>query len=280
LSLPERWILSRLQTAIDEVRASIDAYRFNEAAMTLYRFIWGEFCDWFVELSKRSLYGEDAAAKRSTQAVLLHVQEQILRLLHPFMPFVTEEIWQALPIARATASIMVAPYPMADAALRDADAEQAVNRLVDIVRAVRNIRSELGIAPTTQVSVRIASRADADGVGDYEPYVKALAKVSRVELLAGSERPSGEPSAVVDGVGEVFVPLRGAVDPAEVRKRLENDLKKVTKELDGVAGKLARPDFVAKAPEEVVGKERMRAAALAERVGTLTRHLETLRQNS
>jgi valyl-tRNA synthetase len=280
LGLPERWILSRLQAVADEVRAAVDAYRFNEAAMVLYRFIWGEFCDWFVELSKLSLYGDNDAAKASTRSVLLHVLEHILRLLHPFMPFVTEEIWQALPLARATDSIMVAAYPAANEKLRDADAEGAVNRLIDVIRAVRNIRSELGIAPTTPVNVRIAPANGGAAMDDYELYVKPLARADSVELLAASERPSGEPSAVVEGVGEVFVPLRGAVDPAEVRKRLENDLKKVTKELQGVEAKLGRADFVAKAPEEIVGKERARAAALTERAGTLTRHIETLRQSS
>jgi len=281
-SLPERWIVSRLQTVTDEVRAAIDAYRYNEAAMLLYRFIWGEFCDWFVELSKLSLYGDDAGAKTRTQAALLHSLEQILRLLHPFMPFVTEEIWQALPLARNTETIMVAPYPQGDPALRDPAAEQAVTHLIDIVRAVRNIRSELGIAPTTAVSARIVSSASADGTGlaAIEPYAKALGRLAEVELLAADRRPVDEPSAIVEGVGELFVPLRGAVDAAEVRKRLENELTKVTKELSGVEAKLGRPDFVAKAPEEVVGKERARAAALGERRGTLTRHLETLRRGA
>src|SRR5262249_42757673 len=118
-SLPERWILSRLQAVTAEVRATIDDYRFNEAAMLLYRFIWGEFCDCFVELRKLSLYGDEAAAQRRTKAVLLRALEQILRLLHPFMPFVTEEIWQALPLSRTTASVMVAAYPVANDALRD-----------------------------------------------------------------------------------------------------------------------------------------------------------------
>ncbi|MBI4514357.1 MAG: valine--tRNA ligase [Deltaproteobacteria bacterium] len=276
-SLPERWIVSRLQALTGEVRAALEAHRFNEAAMVLYRFIWGEFCDWFVELSKLSLYGEEPAAKQRAQAVLLHVLEQILRLLHPFMPFLTEEIWQALPQCSAGASIMVAPYPRADDRLRDEAAERSAAHLIEIIRAVRNIRAELGIAPTTPLAVRIAATDGADGVARFEPYVKALARVSRVEQLAGGERPSGEPSAVVEGVGEVFVPLRGVVDATEVCKRLENDLNKVAKELHGVEAKLARPDFVAKAPEDIVAKERARAAALTERAATLNRHVETLR---
>jgi valyl-tRNA synthetase len=280
LGLPERWILSRLQTVTDEVCVALDGYRFNEAAMGLYRFVWGEFCDWFVELSKLNLYGDDAAAKQRTQDVLVHVLEHFLRLLHPFMPFVTEEIWQALPIARGTASIMVAAYPTADATLRDPEAETTVARLIEVIRAVRNIRSELGIAPTAPVTVRIAPSNGTDAVAATAAYVKALARVGTLDVLTGSERPSGEPSAIVEGVGEVFVALRGVVDTAEVSKRLENDLKKVMKELQGVEAKLSRPDFISKAPEDIVGKERARLAALSERRATLARHLDTLRHAS
>src|SRR5262249_34213906 len=149
--LPERWILSRLQEAIGTVRAAFEAFRFNDGALALYQFIWHEYCDWYVELSKIALYGDDAARKRRVQAVLAHTLESALRLLHPFMPFLTEEIWQALPGAKQAASIMVAPYPQADPARRDVDAERTATHLIGAVRGVRNIRSELGIAPTAAV---------------------------------------------------------------------------------------------------------------------------------
>jgi valyl-tRNA synthetase len=278
LALPDRWILSRLQAAIADTRGALGAYRFNDAATTLYRFIWGELCDWYVELIKPALYGSDEAVKQAARATLVALLDQTMRLLHPFMPFITEEIWQALPMARPTASIVIAPYPVAVDARRDPDAEARLGQLIEAVTAVRNIRAELGLAPSTPVNLRIAADGGGDGVRAIEDFLKALAKVGTVELLHGSERPHGEPSAVVAGLGELFVPLRGVVDPAAVRERLARDLGKVEKELTGVDAKLARPDFVEKAPADVVEKERARAAALSERRSTLQRHLEVLRE--
>jgi valyl-tRNA synthetase len=273
-SLADRWILSRLQTTIAETRGAIAAYRFNDAASGLYRFIWGEVCDWYLELIKPTLYGTDEAAKDATRRTLVTVLDHTMRLLHPFMPFVTEEIWQALPIRRPTASIMIAPYPRVVATWRDVDAETRVGQLIAAVTAIRNIRAELGIAPSTPVEVRMAVH---DSIG-IEDSIKVLAKVSTIELLGDRPRPHGEPSAVVAGLGELFVALRGVVDPRAVRERLERDLGKADKELSGVAAKLARPDFVDKAPPDVVEKERQRAAALQERRATLERHLAQLGQ--
>jgi valyl-tRNA synthetase len=279
LELPERWILSRLQGVIEQVRAALNAYRFNDAALALYGFIWHEYCDWYVEISKLALYGSDAALKRRVQTVLVHVLEQALRLLHPFMPFLTEEIWQALPVERPTESIMVAPYPQPNDPRRDGLAEVAMEHLTAAVRSVRNIRSELGIQPNVTVSIHLGNDAAAR-ITALEPYLKALARVGGIERLAAGERPSGEPSALVEGLGEIFVPLRGVVEPADVRKRLERDLSKVEKELTGVEAKLGRPDFVDRAPEDIVEKERERAAALRGRQETLQRHLAVLRADA
>jgi valyl-tRNA synthetase len=275
-SIGDRWILSRLQGTIDETREALAAFRFNDAATTLYRFIWGEVCDWYLELSKPALYGADEAAKAAVRRTLVTVLDQTMRLLHPFMPFITEEIWQALPIERPTASICIAPYPTSTAALRDPDTEARIGELIEAVTAVRNIRSELGIAPGTPVTVRIAADGQGDRVRAIEGLMKTLAKVSDVELL-GAERPSGEPSAHVAGLGELFVPLRGAVDAGAVRERLEKDLGKVEKELKGAEAKLGRADFVDKAPADVVEKERVKAAGLRERRATLEKHLAVLR---
>jgi valyl-tRNA synthetase len=274
--LPERWMVSRLQTVIDDVRRAFATYRFNDAALALYQFIWHEYCDWYVEISKIALYGDDAAQKARVQAVLLHVLEQALRLLHPFMPFVTEEVWQALPIEKATASIMIAAYPTPDASRRDTNAEQQMAQLIDAVRGVRNIRSELGIPPTATVSVHVAADGRGDQVTALEPYLKSLAKVGNAEILGGGTRPSGEPSLVVAGFGEIFVALRGVVDPDDVRKRLERDLGKVEKELGGVEAKLGRADFVDKAPADIVADVREKAATLRARQATLRRHLAAL----
>jgi valyl-tRNA synthetase len=277
LGIADRWILSRLQGAIEETRTAYAAYRFNDAASVLYRFIWNEVCDWYLELSKPALYGTDEGAKQAVRATLTTVLDQTLRLLHPVMPFLTEEIWQALPITRPTASICIAPYPQVDEARRDADAEARIGQLIDAVTAIRNIRAELGIPPTTPLSVHVAADGQGERVQAIEPFIKALAKVGAVELL-GAERPAGEPSSVVAGLGEVFVSLRGVVDPAAVRERLEKDLGKVDKELKSVDAKLARGDFVDKAPADIVEKERAKAGALRERRVTLEKHLSVLRQ--
>jgi valyl-tRNA synthetase len=276
LLLPDRWILSRLQTAIDEARADFALYRFNDMASTLYRFIWGEFCDWYLELVKATLYGEDEEAKQRVRRTLVTVLDQTMRLLHPIMPFVTEEIWQALPMRRPTASIMIAPYPRANDAWRDAEADATVGKLIDTVTAVRNIRAELGIAPSTPVSVRIAADGNEATVRALEAFIKPLARVEAIELLGDGPRPSNEPSANIAGLGELFVPLRGSVDAAAVRERLARDLAKVEKELGGVEAKLGKPSFVEKAPEEIVAKEREKATALRERRTVLEKHLATL----
>jgi valyl-tRNA synthetase len=275
-TLPDRWIVSRLQSAITDTGAAFAAYRFNDAASTIYRFIWGELCDWYLELVKPTLYGADEAAKEATRRTLVAVLDQTMRLLHPFMPFISEEIWQALPVQRPTASIMIAPYPQASDALRDSDAEARIGQMIEAVTAIRNIRAELGIPPSTALSVRVAANGAGEAVRAVEDFIKVLAKVNAVELLGDGPRPHGEPSAVVAGLGEIFVPLRGVVDPAAVRERLTRDLGKVTKELSGVEAKLSRADFVEKAPSEVVEKERQRAAALQERRATLQRHLAQL----
>ena len=276
VGLPDRWILSRLETVIEETRANVAAYRLNDAATILYRFIWGELCDWYVELIKPVLYGGDEAAKAAARRTLVTALDAVMRLLHPFMPFLTEEIWQSLPMTRPADSIMIAPYPHATGAWRDTAAEAVVQQLIETVTAIRNIRSELGIPPTMALPIRVAADGNGARLRELEGYIKSLARVSGVELLGERERPSGEPSAVVSGIGEVFVPLRGVVDATAVRKRLEQDLGKVEKELKGIEAKLARPDFVAKAPGDIVDKERQRAMALRERRTVLERHLQQL----
>ena len=167
-------------------------------------------------------------------------------------------------------------YPRADETWSDGEAETRVGQLIEAVTAIRNIRSELGIPPATSVNVRIAANGAGESVRALESFIKVLAKVGAVELLGDGPRPHGEPSAVVAGLGEIFVPLRGVVDPAAVRERLTRDLGKVTKELGGVEAKLARTDFVEKAPVDVVEKERQRATALRDRRVTLERHLSQL----
>ncbi len=276
LDLPSRWILSRLQTVVDETRSAIDEYRFSDAASSIYRFLWGEVCDWYVELIKPALYGDDLRAKTLVGTTLVTVLDRVMRLLHPFMPYLTEEIWQALPMQRSVDSIMIAPYPQAVAAWRDERAEEVVAALTDTVTAVRAIRSEFGIAPREPLTVRIVANGHAERIEELRGFVENLARVSAIEILHGDERPTGEPSAAIAGLGEIFVPLGDSVDRAAVSERMQRERAKIDKELKAVEGKLGRPDFVDKAPADIVEKEREKAAALHERRAVLERHLAAL----
>jgi len=274
--LADRWILSRLERVSREARAALEQFRFNEVALGLYQFLWHEYCDWYIEMSKLALVELTSPQARVTRSVLVGVLERALRLLHPIMPFVTEEIWQHLPIERVAPSIMVAPFPRPDDRWLDPEAEALAGQLIAAIRGVRNLRADLGIAPSARITVRLPSGVPAQTRVLLEQYLGLLARVGTVEVLAPLEHPVGEPSVVVDGIGEIFVPVRGLVDTAEVRDRLERELLKVRKDLEQVEGKLARADFVARAPQEIVSKEKEKAGALRERAENLQRHLQAL----
>ncbi len=278
LDLPSRWILSRLQSAIDETRSALDDYRFNDAASTIYRFLWGEVCDWYVELIKPTLYGEDLAAKTMVGTTLVTVLDRVMRLLHPFMPYLTEEIWQALPMHRDSDSIMIARFPEAVEVWRDQDAEQVVSVLIDTVTAVRGIRSEFLLSPKDPVVVSVAANSGrADRIDQVRSFVENLGRVGGIEILEGEERPTGQASAAIVGLGEIFVPLGDSVDRSAVSERMEREKAKIEKELKGVDKKLSRPDFVNKAPADIVEKERQKAETLRDRARVLDGHLAALR---
>ncbi|GBD25607.1 Valine--tRNA ligase [bacterium HR30] len=275
-SLVDRWILSRLQHVIHSTRAALEEFRFNDAALGIYQFLWHEYCDWYIEMSKLPLGASDVRAVERTVAVLVHVLEQALRLLHPMMPFVTEEIWQHLPIERRSQSIMTGPFPRADEAWRSVEVEQCVGQLLAAVRGVRNLRADLGLPPVQAVTVRIPSAVSPELEQLLRSYLPLLARAGAVERLTEGEHPVGEPSVLVEGVGELFVPVRGIVDTTEVRQRLQRELDKVGKDLEQVEGKLAREDFLARAPRDIVEKEKEKALSLRQRATNLRRHLEAL----
>jgi len=275
--LQERWIVSRLQQVIDDVRAAYANYRLNDAALAIYKFIWNDYCDWYLERSKKALYGKDPVAKRFAQVVLANVLEQALRLLHPIMPFVTEEIWQALPVKKEADSIMLAAYPTANPNWRDDAAEKRVAPLIAYQTAVRNIRSEFEIAPSVEARLLwVPEVPDSSGVTLADIVgVSDVLRVS-VDRIDVAERPSGTPSAVIEGLGEICLPLGGLVDASALRARFERELVKVQKELAGIASKLARADFMSKAPPEIVADVRQKEAACQDRVAVLQRNLEVL----
>jgi valyl-tRNA synthetase len=275
----DRWILARLRRAVNETVAALEAFRFNDAASTIYQFVWHELCDWYIELAKEALYGADAARKRATQAVLVECLETSCRLLHPFMPFITEELWHVLR-ARVRAdswaeSILTAPYPAPGPV--DEEAERAFGPVIGIVDAIRNIRGEMNV-PFKMVldDVEVGSLAPAAAVTVREelPRIHRLANVRDAVV-----RPAGAPpgrkdgSAVAVGAGfEVRVGLAGAIDVQAELARIDKEIAKLDQERAGVLRKLENPSFVAKAPPEVVEKDRVRAEELREKRGKLEVH--------
>jgi valyl-tRNA synthetase len=287
LGLAERWILSRLARTASAVRRALDEYRFNEAAAQLYQFTWHEFCDWYVEASKVALEGGDGEAKEAARRVLATVLDTVLRLLHPFIPFLTEEIWQALRSAGVregeapgTKTIMLAPYPEPREEWTDEEAERRMELLMGVVRAVRNIRAETNLPPARELPAVLLPLEDGaeETLRRHEPYLRRLGKVSEVRYqAAGQEKPRGAATAVVQGA-EIYVPLYGLIDFGGERRRLEREIAKVREELSRVRGKLADGKFRERAPEAVVERERDKASQMEEKERTLAAGLERLRQ--
>ncbi|MFP6609848.1 MAG: valine--tRNA ligase [Deltaproteobacteria bacterium] len=270
-TLAGRWILSRLAGTSSEVREALDGYRFNDAASALYRFTWHEFCDWYIEMSKADLA---AGGDRATEArqVLDAVAEALLRLLHPFIPFVTEELWQGLPeTGRAGASIMAADYPASGSGGVDEEAEAEVGAMIEVVRAVRNIRSEMNIAPKARLTLQVGQGPAASVLRANEGLVARLAGLDAFEY---DRAPTAGAAIAVAAATEVSVPVAGHVDLGEEAARLKKQLARLDKEIGRISKKLDDPSFIERAPGHIVERERGKhSEALGER-DTLARSLE------
>lgn len=278
-TLADRWILSRYAKTAAEVTRNLDRFEVGEAARLLYEFIWNEYCDWYIELAKGRLYSkEDASGKSVAQYVLWHVLSNTLKLLHPFMPFITEHIWQHLP--HEGNSIIVSPWPCEQTEMVDDGAEQAMGIIMETIKAIRNMRAEVNVPPgkKSEVILQIASDDMRSVFAEYGHYLKSLAAAESVAIFpAGPEKPQNAMTAVISGV-EVYLPLKGLIDIDKETTRLNKELERLTKELDRIAGKLSNAGFVAKAPADVIDKERAKAkeyqekqVAINERLAYLTK---------
>jgi valyl-tRNA synthetase len=276
LDFAERWIRSRLAFAIAEARAAIDTYRFNDYANVLYQFTWHEFCDWYIEMSKLALNSADAKVAARSRKLLQELLDQILLLLHPVMPFVTEEIWQVLGDNRK--SIMVQPYPVAQAGWIDEETEKQMPFLMGVIRAIRNLRTEMNCPPGKEVrAIFCGAAADLAFLRDQESYLRTLARVGASEFRQAGERPKGAVTAVV-GTMEIYLPMNDLINLDEERERLAREVGKVEDELARVQKKLANADFLAKAKNEVVHKEREKASQFEEKIRTLRSSLEKIHE--
>ncbi|GAK43282.1 hypothetical protein TCA2_5778 [Paenibacillus sp. TCA20] len=259
LTTADRWILHRLNETAKDVTRLMDAYEFGETGRTLYNFIWDDLCDWYIEFSKLSLYGEDAEAKRKTQSVLAYVLDQTMRLIHPFMPFISEEIWQHLPHEGET--ITLAAWPEFNEAFVNDKAVAEMNMLMDLIRAVRNIRAEVNVPMSKKVELHInASGQDGLNIIDNNLiYVRRFCNTS--ELSTGTElsTPDKAMTAVISGA-ELYFPLAGLIDIDQEIARLTKEKETLDKEVLRIEKKLGNEGFVSKAPEKVIEEERAKLA--------------------
>ncbi len=246
-------------------------------ASTLYQFLWREFCDWYIELSKGSLEGEDQDAKDSTRAVLVFCLDQILRLLHPFMPFITEELWQTLPIARPTESIAIAAYPEVNPQLDDVQAEAEMHPVITAIEGLRTIRGESGLNRNVKLEAHIQSSnaQTRELLVKWKAYLTPLAGLASLSVTQPGPKPP-QSAAEISAEMEIYVPLAGIIDLAEERGRLQKEIGRVENELGGLKKKLDNAGFVARAPAEVVEKDRARVAELSERIIKLNENLNRI----
>ncbi len=276
--LPERWLVSRLNHTVEAMRRHLDEYYFDRLADTMYHFVWDELCDWYLELVKPVLYGEDEEAKKSARRGMLYSLSVILKLLHPIMPFVTEELWSKLPGAEG--SLMLAPFPQTDESLYDDEAEASVNFLMDLTRAVRSVRADFGVPQNTALEpiIKISSENLAEVLAEYSPL---LLRLSGSKSLKRAEEGSVKPREATLSAfpwGEVWVPLAGHIDLQEEAKRLQKELASLEKDQKAARAKLANSDYVNKAPEEIVEETRQRLKAMELKAEAVERSLAMLRE--
>ncbi|WP_303815596.1 valine--tRNA ligase [Acidaminococcus timonensis] len=278
LTLADQWILSRLQHTIQAVSDYLEKFELGEAGRLIYDFIWGEVCDWYIELAKPRLYNKENAAERATaQSVLCKVLGDAMKLLHPYMPFITEEIWQHLP--HEGKSIMIAPWPKADDKLIDDTVEKQMTVIMDSIKAIRNMRAEVNAAPGHKAPATVLVDEDLKDVFKaHGSYIQQLGTVDDLTIGGMDDTaPENAMAAVVNGA-KVYLPLKGLIDVDKELARLQKELDGAEKEAKRAAGKLSNQNFLAKAPAEVVEKEKTKQAEVLARIDGLKERMETLRK--
>ena len=275
-SSADLWILSRLNRATKDVNEALEAFRFNDAALTVYKFIWNEYCDWYIELTKSKLV-DPGSQRMAAQNMLIHVLDSALKLLHPFMPFITEEIWQKLP--QNEDSIMVSAFPE----YREAETNEAIEKemavIMEVITGIRNIRGEMNLNPGLKLNVLVKTQNSAiqQTLQYHGEYVRELARVEQLETGPNIEKPKVSASSVL-GEMDLIIPLEGMMDFQEERKRVEKELKKIEKDLIFLDKKLSNPDFVKKAPVDIIEKDEQRKKSLSLKQAKLEIHLKTIEQ--
>ena len=275
LALTDRWILSRYAQTVSGVTENMEKFELGEAARMLYDFIWGEFCDWYIELVKPRLYNkEGATGRRTAQYVLAYVLERTMRLLHPFMPFISEEIREHLP--HEAGSIVRATWPSAEPAKIDVTAEAQMNAVMDTIKAVRNMRAEMNVplGRKGEVILQPANEDLATILSDNIPFIKTMATAEPVKIIsAGGDKPENSVSRVISGIA-VYLPLKGLIDVEKEIARMNKELAGMENELTRINGKLSNEGFLAKAPATVLEQQKTRRTELLEKMAAIREQME------
>ena len=275
-TVADRWILTRLNETVEKVTSLFDQFEFGEAGRQLYNFMWDDFCDWYIEMSKEILYGEDEEAKQTTKSILVYVLDQTLRLLHPIMPFVTEEIWAKIP--HTGESLVVADYPVVHSEYDDKTAAKGMEVLKELIRSVRNIRAEVNTPLSKPITLLIKTNDQKidEFLIENTSYIERFCNPEELVIASDITAPDLAMSAVLTGA-EIYLPLAGLINIEEEIKRLEKELAKWNGEVKRVQGKLANERFVANAPENVVAEERAKEKDYLEKQAAVQERIESLR---
>ncbi|EGQ3250420.1 valine--tRNA ligase [Staphylococcus pseudintermedius] len=276
LSVADQWILTRLNETIDTVTQLSDKYEFGEVGRVLYNFIWDEFCDWYIEMSKIPMNGDDEVQKNVTRSVLSYALDRIMRLLHPFMPFVTEHIWQNLP--HEGESIVTSAWPTVDASLVFEESKDVMEQLVEIIKAVRQSRLEVNTPLSKEIPIKIQAKNETiqQLLKTNQHYLERFCNPSTLEIETQIDIPDKVMTTVV-AAGEVILPIEGLIDMDKELERLEKDLQKWQKELDRVNKKLSNENFVNKAPEHVINEEKEKQVKYQEKYDGVKARIEQLK---
>ena len=272
----DKWILSIFNTTVEKVNNCLENAKFNDAATALQNFFWHNFCDWYVELSKSKIFSNDPKLKNDTLSLLIYLLREFLKLLHPIMPFITEEIYQILP--NPEKSIMITDYPEKDAQLINKSAEKKAKKLFDLIYLIRNIRWEMNVPLDKKIDILIKS-SDNDLIyftKGNQKDILYLAKAQSIKISNDLEKPVGS-AAGANEICEVYIPLEGLININKEFERLKKELEKVNLEYIRTKSKLRNPNFISKAPEEIIKKEKIKMEEFESKINKLDKNLAVLK---
>lgn len=274
-TVADKWILARLQIVIEEVTRLFEKFEFGEAGRVLYHFIWNDYCDWYIEMTKESLQDTESD-NLTTKSILIHVLDQFLRLLHPIMPFVSEEIWQQI-IGKTDRSIVIADYPVVNESQKDSSAIEAMNQLIELIRGVRTIRNEMNTPLSKPVDIYI--KVNTPGIGallqENQAYIERFCNPDKLVINEAPETPQEVVSQTLP-FAQVLMPLLGLIKVEDEIKRLKDEQSKLEQEVSTIDKKLANEKFIQKAPEQIVEEERSKRSEYLRQLDAVTERIQQL----